>query len=509
LQNLSVEAKWILYVALNLMFGVTLLAGVAITGGSLAALPYVALMFALCSSPIPFIGRLNGAFAMLGVAMAAYFLKFAMLDAVSMFTPSTRAAAREVMFDRAEIVILLGALMAVIGFHVGARITNAKPGSELPTDWPRALLVPIGLLLWSSGCAADLYQTLILRPDASDAAVKAGFSKIGIWGTSGLVLVNYAAPLGLVILAYWWAVARERFSSALMLGIIIVQFAVGWIVDTKEVALNAPLIMLLTRFVTLGKVPLRWLVCSILGIVLVFPVLTAKRAITSEAMHLTNVQALPHTAEILWRAISERNTAREGKFGDKTQTFLERITDKGALEIFVRRVPMEHPYKMGSTFVPMLYTFIPRVIFSDKPGGNTAQLFNREFHLSEDPDTYMSPSHIGELYWNFGIAGTTIGMALIGLVLGFVCACFDLSVRASLTRVLVIIVTLYELVARGEGQIELEYVLWIRTLLLIGILHFLLARTEPQRTMTPIPRARMPSDDRAPSASVRFPHLMR
>ena len=499
-----------IYAALNAAVGALLVLGAAIGGGSLAKLPYVMLMFAICSSPIPFIGRLNGPFAILGVALATYFLNFAMLDAVSMLSPPTLAHANEGFLDGGEVVLLIGALMQTIGFHVAARFARARTGRGLPQDWPLALLVPLGLLLWSSGCAADLYQNLVVHVDATDASVKAGFSKLGPWGTAGLMLVNYAAPLGVVILAYWWAVSRNRSSSALMLAIIILQFAVGWVVDTKEVAVNAPIVMLLTRFIVLGKVPVRWLACSVIGVLLVFPVLTAKRAITTEALRLTNVQALPRTGEILLRAITERNAAREGKYSDKTQSFLERMTNKGSVELFVQRVGVDQPYKMGSTLVSMLYVFIPRVIFSDKPGGNSAQTFNRDFHLSEDPDTYISPSHIGELYWNFGYPGVVVGTMLTGMILGFVFGRFDPSARTSMTRVLIIIVTLYELVARTGGQIELEYVLWLRTLLMIGILHLVLARTVLQYAPVAISTARPSAGpDRLPGALVRFPNLIR
>lgn len=510
MQNLSDENKWMLYAALNLSLWMVLFAGAAISGGSLARLPYIAVLFALCLSPLPFVGRLNGRYAMLGVATAAYFVQFGLLDAVSMFSPPKLAPVSEGIFDSGEAVIVVAVAMQIVGFHIGSRLTG-NPGSlKQRQDWPYALLLPIGLLLWSLGSMATTYQALIVQADNSNAAVAAGFTKLGVWQTSALVLVcSYAGPLGIVILSYWWAVSDRRSSDILMLILIVAQLAVGWVADTKEVVISAPIVMLLTRFVALGRVPVRWLVCSILGIVLVFPVLTAKRAIMTADLHLTRVQALPRTAEILWRAIAERNTAQEGKYEDKTQSFLERATAKGSIETFVARVGKDKPYKMGATLTPLLYVLIPRLLWSDKPGDNSAQTFNREFHLSEDPDTYMSPSHLGELYWNFGFVGVVVGMGLVGTLLGFVCARFDLSVQTSLTRVLVIIVTLYELVARTEGQIEIQYVLWARTLLLIGILHWLLARPVQQRKTSLVSSASDPGQSTASNVPIRFPNLIR
>jgi hypothetical protein len=509
-QNLSLATKWLVYAALNLTFCVALVAGAGIGGGGIVELPYVTLLFAICSSPVLFVGPLNGSFAMLGVAMAAYFVEFGMLDAASMLSPPKPSSRATGVLDGAEVVIIVGALMQVAGFHLAARLTAAQRADIQFKDWPRTLLPIMGLLLWSSGCAAGLYQSLYVQADNSNASIVAGFTKLGVWSTSGLIFVaNYAGRLGIVILAYWWAVWDRRFSNALVLFVIVVQFAVGWIVDTKEVALSAPLVLLLTRFVVLGKLPLRWVAYAIIAMVLVFPVLTAKRIIMTERLNLTRAQALPYTAEILWRAIQERTAAREGKYEQKTQSFLERANDKGSIEVFVEHVGVDHPYQMGATFEPMLYIFVPRVVWSDKPGDNSSQTFNREFHLSEDRDTHINTTHLGEFYWNFGFVGMVIGMAMSGALLGFVCTRFDPSIQTSMSRTLVIIVTLYDLVAHGSGQIEIDYVVWIRTLLLIGLLHLIfetgLGRPAARGTSEPTPSQPGPQ---SPQRSL-FPNLLR
>lgn len=83
-----------LYFLLNLTFCTTLLVGSSIGGGSLDQFPYVALLFAICSSPLPFVDRLNGTFTMLGVAMAVYFVEFGALDAKYMLQPRPTSRGR-------------------------------------------------------------------------------------------------------------------------------------------------------------------------------------------------------------------------------------------------------------------------------------------------------------------------------------------------------------------------------------------------------------------------------
>lgn len=509
LESLLQKSGWLVYAALNVLFFIVLVGGAVTGGGSLEHLPYVVLMFALCTSPIPFIRRFNDCFAVLALMCGVYFLTFAMADAVSMLSASELRSGDGALLTPGEAVLLLGTLLQIAGFHAGVRMFGTARSPAVARDWPRALLMPAGLAIWIVGCAGTMYLSLVVQPENSNAAVAAGFSRLGVWNTTVLIFTsNYAGPLGIVILAYWWSRWAPRGGSALMIAVIAVQFVVGVMIDSKETALGAPLVILLTRFVTTGRVPMRWLICAAVGMALVFPVLTAKRVITTEGLGLNRAQALARMGEILERAIAERDVARHGrKYEQKTQTFLQRATDKAAVETFAAHVGVDHPYRMGSTLEPMLYAFVPRLVWSGKPGESSAQLFNREFHISEDRDTYISPTHIGELYWNFGMPGVIAGMTLIGLLLGGVCGRFDQSRQASITGVLVLIVTLYELVVRRGGQIEVEYVVWIRTLALIGLLHLLLAkRSQPAQAPSPAATAGL---EFAGVQGPRFSNLLR
>jgi hypothetical protein len=469
------DSRWFFYAALNLSVGAILAVGAAISG--FAELPYLILLFAICSSPIPFIGALNGAYAVLAVAMAYHFVEFGLLDVVHLFSPSANTTASGALVTGGELLILIGALVKIIAFHAAMRFTKGGAGRSAPKDWPPRVLLFFGMCMWLASCALNTYQALYLQIDNSNAALGSAYATLGPWGTDAFLLVaNYMGPMGVMILAYWWSVWNRRGSTTLMLLVIAAQFVVGWIIDTKEVAIGAPFIILLTRFITLGRVRMRWVVPSILGIVLVFPVLTAKRIIMTDYLGLTRAQAVSHAGEILWRAITEQSEVRQGKYGQKSQSFLERATDKAAVELFVEHVGQDKPYKMGATLDPLLYVFVPRVAWSGKPGDNSSQTFNRDFHLSEDPDTHISPTFLGELYWNFGFIGAVMGTALLGVIFGYVVKRFDPSTGTSITRVLVIIVTLYETAIGQGGQIELAYVLWIRTLVLIWLMHLLLAR---------------------------------
>lgn len=510
---LSAQTKWIIYAGLNLAFCTALIIGkTAGGGGNLTHLPYVVLLFAICTSPLPFVGRLNGAVAMLGVAMTVYFLEFGALDAMSMLRPPPVKAMpplEDEGIGRTDVVLWLGALMQILGFLVGARLTGSRRPIGAPKDWPRQLLLPAGILLWVAAALATMYHDFVVQPANTAAAIKKGLESLGVWRASGLMLIeNYAGPLGIMIVAYWWAVWGRRVGTPLILALIMVQFVIGWLVDTKEVAISAAVIALLTRFMVLGKIPKSWLIGCSIAIALVFPILSAKRVVMTEEMQLTRVEALPRTLEILARTLQEGTAISAGKYESTSETFLQRESLRGNVDLIIKGTANGHPYKMGSTFEPLLYLFLPRVLWSDKPSGNSAVLLNREFHVSEDPDTFISPSHLGEWYWNFGMAGVIVGMALSGALLGYISVRFDLSTQTSLTRVLVIIVTLYLLVARSEGQIEIQYALWGRSMALIGLLHLIMTRAPVARS-TVADSGEHASKGRPAVELLRFPNLMR
>jgi purine-cytosine permease-like protein len=131
---------------------------------------------------------------------------------------------------------------------------------------------------------------------------------------------------------------------------------------------------------------------------------------------------------------------------------------------------------------------------------------NSEFFHLEQRETNISPSHLGELYWNFGWPGTLIGMAVIGALLGTIATRFDLTGSPSLTRVLVTIVTIKTIIIGFDGAINVNYSMWMRTLAAVGILHWLFARQQRAPAMAQdAPTSALPLHA---ATGARFPNLM-
>src|SRR5208283_3720850 len=183
-----------------------------------------------------------------------------------------------------------------------------------------------------------------------------------------------------------------------------------------------------------GRLPKAWIAAGLMFVVFIYPYFTAYRT----AIHgagIARTAVVENFGEVLQKTIAAKDKVNTGK--DRAQTFLERSNVKGSVEVIVDKAGNGVDFQRGYTLSPILTTFIPKIIWSDKLWIPTGQLFNRQFHITDSDDVYISPSHLGELYWNFGWLGVVLGMGLIGSICGWVGVRCNLAEFRTLTRVLV------------------------------------------------------------------------
>jgi hypothetical protein len=77
--------------------------------------------------------------------------------------------------------------------------------------------------------------------------------------------------------------------------------------------------------------------------------------------------------------------------------------------------------RYGDTMDYLLYAFIPRVVWGDKPvvtRGGWFTLYLGQARNERDVSTSTGQSATGELYWNFGLPGVIVGMGFLGFLIG-------------------------------------------------------------------------------------------
>ena len=512
-----------LYPLFNVGMVLAVLGGMTLHGAEPGAAVYVVILVAICSTPMLFMRGLNDRYALLGVFMALYFLFFGALDLSTLLMGSEIPEKRADFLSSAEIAILLGGALVFAGYMAGLRLGERKGPVTPPAEWPDSVMLFLGLTLWLVGTASILYFQVFSAPEKTDRSVHAAFAVMGPLLTFAVMLGNMLQPLGVLLLAYGYAKRRGTFWLTLVLVVVALHVFVGFVTDVKRIALMGAALVVLTRIMVDNKLPKIWIVCSIVGVALTFPIFQAYRAEVEGNRGLDRLQAfqeLGHVLEITLAASSKDSSQTEVP-GERAQSFIERSSLKGPLSVVFDHVESgDVPLLNGLSLVALPMAFVPRLLAPEKADISVGQLFTRKI-AREDADTYISISHLGELYWNFGWPGILLGMPFGGLLLGFVGAKFNLEGGTSATRILVLLVTIQCLCIGFEGTVPTSYVLWLRSMAAIGLLHLVCARAVRVGTgaaaaviarPTPAEVATSPGAGLllpAPAPAPRFPNMMR
>jgi hypothetical protein len=398
-----------------------------------------------------------------------YFLYFGVQDVTNLFN-GVFTDSLEGMLSPTEMVILVGGLMLVVGYRVAVSIRKPVGQDSRSSDWPLRSILMAGIALWLSGTGATYFWYFHVVTDKTMEGTK-GIALLSAGATAGLVLAQMLQPLGTLLLAYAWRSTRSTYLMAILLATLAVQVLFGFVIDTKGMALSGGALVVATIIFTDGRVPKAWIAGIAIFIYIAFPVFQAYRAVVTGNVARTQVlDNIGKTLDVVLAAKERVNNGRE-----RAQTFLERLSLKSSVYMIVHGTANGVPFQHGHTMTPILSTFLPKILWTDKPDVPTGRIVNKVFHVTDQEETYISPSHLGELYWNFGWAGVLVGMTAIGALLGFI-ARFNLAECRTVTRLLIMVVTVEMVIHGFEGSLAGSYVVWLRIMAAIGLLHLMFAR---------------------------------
>jgi len=441
------------------------------------SLVYLALLFSLCSAPILCARRLNGQYALFTLFLAIYFISCGLLDLIRLLSdvPVTSSVG---LLSKTEMVLLLGGIMFVAGYQLVITFSTRDnmPSQFVARDWSLGRLVIVGLFLWIAGSLANWYWSVVLTIRSGEY-----HNNEGQLFTSILIAGRYLLPVGILFIAYASVTSRSRLLLALVIAVSVVQVFVGFVTDTKGGAMLGGVLVIVALLLVTGKVPKVWLFAGVLFAVFAFPLFTAYRLIVVGEHGFSNAEAARNVGKAFDLTVKSLNRVSKIIGEDRPTSFFERSTIKGSVEMIVSRTGSDVPFQHGYTLIPLITSPIPRIVWPSKLDIQVGQLLNKKFHVTDTATTYISPSHIGELYWNFGWAGVIGGMLGLGALMASINHRCDLSQYVSATRVLILAITMFELCARFEGSIAAEYSVWLRSVVAILVLHAMFSSRTPPR----------------------------
>jgi hypothetical protein len=506
LPRAAVQYRFALYAALN--FGFLLLMGIAVafSGMDNARFVYLLLLFALCSTSVIDLDGLNGRYSLLAIFMLAYFVFYGVGDLTALvFARVTDVTDSAVTMT--EAVILVGGLLLVLGYRLAVWAMEQRRPLSQAKDWSLRMALIVGLILWAIGTFATYRWYVDIITAATNEATRKGLNSLSTLSATLYILAQIMQPLGILLLVYVYRVSRRAYTLPLIIGIVILQLALGFVADIKGLAMLAGVIVIVASVLIEGRLPKVWLAVALAFVVLGFPVLQTYRTEVRGDRGLTPAAVIQNFRKTLDIVLSAEKRVNQGP--DRAQTFLERASLKGSVQMIVERTGNGVDFQHGYTLTPIVAAFVPKLVWADKPEVLTGQLVNKAFHVSESDSTFISPSHLGELYWNFGWAGVVLGMTIIGLTCGYVGSRFNLRDFRTVTRLLVTALTIKQLVWGFEGEIGAIYVVWLRSLAGIGVLHLLFARVRvPARWAQSLKSGAPAADADQPRSDRRYPNLL-
>ena len=458
-----------LYWSVNLGFLCVLGLGSALGSAGSVHLVYLVLLFAICATPILNVTAFNDRYALLALFSLIFFQFYGTLDVITLFRG---VGSVDGILSEAEAVILVGGAISQIGYRLMARRSSSETGRAIG-DWPEHTLLFAGCAMWVIATYFSWQFKVNVLTETTAAATQRGLASISGLQTIGYLLAVMVQPLSILILAYLHTRYNRSYLAPLIIGVVLVQLVLGFVIDVKGEALIGAILVAVTYLLVRGRIPKAWLVGIALFIALAFPAMQANRMIRSQ-YRIDHAEAAQNLLDTVKLAFSKSEEVTEGS--NRSETVFERLSLKGSVTMIVQRTGSEVPFQSGYTLTPIYAAFIPKIVWPNKPEVQTGQLMNREFRVSASAYTYISPSHLGEMYWNFSWPGVVIGTLLASMLLGFIGKHVDMTHHQSITRLMIAAVSIKYLIQGYEGTIAVAYVVWLRSMLAIGILHLLLSK---------------------------------
>jgi hypothetical protein len=435
---------------------------------------YLILLFALLSLPMFSAKEAKGPFTIAVVACPIFFLFFGVNDLLSYLIdlPGRWKAPSGSVLTDGEIAVLIGLCCWFIGYAVAVAVFRRRADRWLITDWKLRELIWFGLLcvglsFWST-------WDVLLTSGRWEQYVSQGATK-----DSFLVLARMLELPGAVLLSHAYLVSKSRLLLIIVLSIAAMKLPMGLMLNSKEIGFSFILVFITTKWLHDGKIPRRWAIIGISLIIFYVPLSYAYRATLGER-HLSAAQGIGDFSSLFDKAVAANQ--RTGDAISGIRATVGRVDFKSIVELIVSRVGRDVPYQEGYTLVELPLIFVPRLLMPDKPHIAVGQLFNRELQISLNPNTYISTTFLGELYWNYSWIGMTVGMVLIGFSLGIIGAVSSLQRYLMVTRVLILASATYLLVLKFETGIAQQYSLFLRSTVLILMLHMVMRSRRSSRS---------------------------
>ncbi len=305
----------------------------------------------------------------------------------------------------AQLLVLIGVAIMFLTWALGKKVIfRSLPQLSLPAAYDCRVLIGLSWVLSIACIVYWLFPAVQLLPSVGQFLQPAGFVAFAIF-----YLLSAAGKLNS---ANWGA--YFLFVLPIWISILI---ATGFL---STVALLL-ILWIALRYTTTSSLPWKTMLAVPLLLLLVYPHIEEYRALYwkagSQNSVLTKVTGL---AEIVGRRTFTQGFGTTSDLRPFTR-LVRRISLILPMSYVVEQTPKYTDYWEGATYRTLFIGWIPRFIWHEKPKEQWGNEFGRRYGILAPENRTMSVNipWITEMYTNFGRIGVVLGMALVGLFLGF------------------------------------------------------------------------------------------
>jgi hypothetical protein len=303
---------------------------------------------------------------------------------------------------KGQSVVLVGLLAMLIGYAI-----------------PLGRLVPGGIPRprrdWSLQAGLVVALTTIPLGWVITLGANFGFtsSRLG----SGFVgwLAN-ATYFGIALLMLLYLRHRAVGALALMALLIPPTMAFNYFSGSRGLFLTPIAVVVIALIVVQRRIRLRWLLAALVALSLSYPIVEFQRQVILQGNTRTSAWAMRRPVEVVTK--TTRFVGSQGfvsMFGKGVTALVVRFDGLGIASVIVRDCPSRVPYQGGWTIAQIPISFIPRLLWRNKPAMTSGQWVTDNFAGGPGIISSTGATWVGELWFSFGWLGVGIGMIVIGL----------------------------------------------------------------------------------------------
>ena len=306
--------------------------------------------------------------------------------------------------ERTLWIALAGWVALLLGWSLASSWLTSLQPVRLELDWQRARAVLPALL--TVGFLALFAERMLPIPGALTQPLRF-LQMLFQAGLAMLLLLFFDGQLSRGMTRLLW--------FALIPGYLFVQVGHG---SVAQLAYAGVFLMLVTWGAG-RRVPLALLGTGALAVLLMRGNVHAFRDQVWAEDGAAAEAGLWERSVLFVEMLSTRFEEEPGEvFGDAFEVVSARVAHLGIFTHVVELTPAHVPYWKGETYATLPTTWIPRVLWPDKPSKQIGQAFGHRYQLIADHDrtTAVNLPIPVELYANFGFTGFTFGMLGLGVL---------------------------------------------------------------------------------------------